>query len=227
MSESERPMTRPGRMLAEAVDDLWTEIRAEHPDVPDCAIFVSPVAHGMDTKKFHVLGHFARERWQVPGQEKAMGEIVVVAEHLARGGTEVLATVLHEAAHAMCAFRGVEDTSQGGRYHNAKFAAAARELGLDVASQGGRGLAATSLAEGTAEKFATAVKALDAAVIQAKAQRRQDEDRPSRSGPVKAVCTCDPVKVMRISPSQLLRGVIRCEDCGEAFRAEEATDGDG
>jgi len=209
---------RPGLALSRAFDELWTEIQASHPDVPDCGLFVSPIAHGQDTKRFHVLGHFGKERWQTQ-DGKVLGEVVLVAEHLARGGEEVLETVLHEAAHALCAARGLQDTSQGGRYHNAVFAAAARELGLDVkVMPGGRGLADTSLADGTAEKYGDAVKKLDAAVIAAKAQARKDDERRKRAGgPVKFVCACQPKRSFRMSPSVAEVGPVTCGQCGSAF----------
>ena len=58
---------------------------------------------------------------------------MISGEGLARTPREVLGTLLHEAAHALAAARGITDTSRQGRYHNKKYAALAAELGLDVA----------------------------------------------------------------------------------------------
>jgi hypothetical protein len=209
---------RPGLALAKAIDELWTEIQSNHPEVPECALFVSPVAHGKDTKKFTVLGHFGKDRWQTRGGD-TVGEVVLVAEHLARGGEDVLETVLHEAAHALCAARGLKDTSQNGRYHNAVFAAAARELGLEVSLMpGGHGMAHTVLADGTGARYGAAIKALDKAVIAAKkAKARDDERRKRAGGPVKCVCRCEPARSFRMSPSVLAAGDVTCGQCGTAF----------
>jgi hypothetical protein len=217
LAVAERP-ERPGLALSRAFDELWTDIQANHPELPDCALFVSPIAHGQDTKRFHVLGHFGKERWQTAGGD-TVGEVVLVAEHLARGGADVLEVVLHEAAHALAAARGLQDTSQGGRYHNQVFATVARELGLVVEVQaGGRGLAKTSLDDGTEERYAGAVRKLDAAVIAAKAARKEDDDRKKRAGgPLKYECACEPKSSFRMSPSVFYRSPITCGGCQTVF----------
>ena len=58
---------------------------------------------------------------------------MISGEGLARTPREVLGTLLHEAAHALAAARGITGTSRQGRYHNKKYARLADELGLDVA----------------------------------------------------------------------------------------------
>lgn len=50
-------------------------------------------------------------------------EVFVGGEGLARGPADVLATLLHEAAHALAHVRGIQDTSRQGRWHNAQFKA--------------------------------------------------------------------------------------------------------
>ncbi|WP_297495484.1 hypothetical protein [Pseudonocardia sp.] len=42
----------------------------------------------------------------------------------------MLATLLHEAAHALAHVRGIKDSSRQGRWHNAKFKALSEELGI-------------------------------------------------------------------------------------------------
>lgn len=212
-----------GHQLATALDDAWGAIRARHPDVPEVVLFASPVAHGKNTEKFQVLGHFGRDRWAGPNGpgEKGLGEVLVVAEHLARGGADVMETLIHEAAHAMCDARGVEDTSQEGRYHNRNFKAAAEELGLTVTQQGGRGFAATALADGTADAFADAIASLDTVVIAAKAAR-QREEKVKRQGPVKATCKCEVPRIIRVSLSTLIAGGITCHLCDTNFRVDIA-----
>jgi hypothetical protein len=73
------------------------------------------------------VGPFAAGRWQHQGGQHP--EVLVGGEGLARGAREVLATLLHEAAHGLAQARGVQDTSRGGRYHNRRYAVLAGELG--------------------------------------------------------------------------------------------------
>lgn len=61
-----------------------------------------------------------------------MAEVFVGGEGLVRGPVEVLATLLHEAAHALADVRGIKDTSRQGPWHNARFKALAEELGIEV-----------------------------------------------------------------------------------------------
>jgi len=77
--------------------------------------------------------------------EPGMAELFVGGEGLRRGAREVLATLLHEAAHGVATTRGVKDTSRQGRYHNRRFA----ELGAAItayrrAETGGPGTTTTS-----------------------------------------------------------------------------------
>jgi hypothetical protein len=189
--------------------------------VPEVVLFASPGGHRMDTKKFTVVGHFGKDRWADPASpdaERGLGEIVVMADHLARGGADVLETLLHEAAHAVADARGEVDVTPNSGYHNRLFAKNATELGLTVAQEGRHGWARTGLADGTADRFPGAIKTLDAAVIAAKAAKRNAAKPPRKGGPVKAVCGCKKPRVMRISPSVLAAAKITCEACERDFK---------
>lgn len=75
------------------------------------------------------LGHFAAMRWHVPqpaatdeagqngtaAEAQRWAEVFVGGEGLARGPADVLATLLHEAAHALAHARNIKDTSRQGR----------------------------------------------------------------------------------------------------------------
>lgn len=78
------------------------------------------------------LGHFGAERWRLGADERTVPEVFIGGEGLARGASPVLATLLHEAAHALASVRGVQETSRRGQYHNKHFRALAEELGLHV-----------------------------------------------------------------------------------------------
>jgi hypothetical protein len=69
---------------------------------------------------------------QAPKEGAYVHEVLIGGEGLERGPRDVLATLLHEGAHAIAAVRGIEDTSRQGRHHNASFKRIAEEVGLDV-----------------------------------------------------------------------------------------------
>ena len=78
--------------------------------------------------------------------EGRLPELFVGGEGLARGGRDVLGTLLHEAAHGVASTRSIQDTSRQGRFHNTRFRALAEELGLAVAKTGSIGWSATTRA---------------------------------------------------------------------------------
>ena len=90
---------------------------------------------------------------------------MISGEGLRRTPREVLATLLHEAVHALAAARGITDTSRQGRYHNRKFALLAAELGLDVDEDPGQfGWSVTTVPDTTARRYADGLALLTAAM---------------------------------------------------------------
>jgi hypothetical protein len=122
----------PGPMqgLLAVLEHAWAAIRAHHAEIPPVIMLIgSGSDRGGVLRK---LGHFAARRWRLAdGAERS--EILLAGEGLDRSPELVLATLLHEAAHALAFARGIRDTSNAGRYHNRRFAAVAIELGLQVA----------------------------------------------------------------------------------------------
>ena len=146
-------------LLLAALEHAWQAIRTRHPDVPDAVLVV---ASGSEGKRLN-LGHFAPHRWQVAGADRH--EVLVGGEGLHRGPTEVLGTLLHEAAHGLAQARRIQDTSRQGRYHNRRYAHLARELGLDVATVKPIGWSATTIPEPTAAGYAGQLEELAAALV--------------------------------------------------------------
>ena len=81
-------------------------------------------------------------------------EIMISGEGLGRTPQDVLGTLLHEAAHALAAARGIKDTSRQGRYHNTKYKMLAEELGITVTFDPAIGWSITSVPGHTAEDYA-------------------------------------------------------------------------
>jgi hypothetical protein len=146
-------------LLLAALEHAWQTIRWRHPDVP-AAVLV--VASGSEGKRLN-LGHFAPHRWQVNGSDRH--EVLVGGEGLQRGPVDVLGTLLHEAAHGLAQARGIADTSRQGRYHNRRYAALARELGLAVTNLQPIGWSATTVPDPTANRYAAQLGDLTAALV--------------------------------------------------------------
>lgn len=80
---------------------------------------------------YRLRGHHWPACWITSPTEDRDGELFIAGELLAGGGRVVIEVMLHEAAHALAASRGIKDTSaEGNRYHNKRFVALAEELGL-------------------------------------------------------------------------------------------------
>ena len=112
--------------VVRVLEDTWSAIRARHGEVPAVVIII---ASGTDRKQ-PVWGHHAPGRWHTGHGQRA--EIMISGEGLGRTPHDVLGTLLHEAAHALAAARGIKDTSRQGRYHNTKYKMLAEELGITV-----------------------------------------------------------------------------------------------
>ena len=70
---------------------------------------------------------------------------MISGEALRLTPAEVLAVILHEAAHALAHARGIKDTSRQGRYHNKQFKTCAEELGLTVEHDQRNGWSASTI----------------------------------------------------------------------------------
>lgn len=84
-----------------------------------------------NTGRRSVLGQFRSQRWDAPGATR-LHEILIADHHLGADVEEVADTLLHELAHLLADVRGLRDTSNRGRYHNAKFKLCAQDIGLVV-----------------------------------------------------------------------------------------------
>lgn len=98
------------------------------------------------------LANLTKEQIESMKKDEGFYEINLCAEHLARPFEQVAETLLHEMVHLYNLQIGVQDTSQGGTYHNKKFKEAAEQHGLICESSGKYGFSGTKL-NGEAEQF--------------------------------------------------------------------------
>ena len=200
--------------LVAALERAWAAIRDQHPDVPNAVVVV---ASGGDAKRL-ALGHFAPGRWQVNGT--GHHEVLVGAEGLARGAGDVLATLLHEAAHGLACARSIQDTSRQGRYHNNRYATLAAELGLDVARDPRIGWSLTTLPEPTAQRYAAVLEGLTTALV----LWRYLDTLASRTTTSRNLlaCTCPCQRRIRVSRATLAEAPITCGACQGEFEPVDA-----
>lgn len=161
-------------------------------------------------------------------------EVFVGGEGLARGPAEVLATLLHEAAHALAHVRGIKDTSRQGRWHNARFKALAEELGIEVAKDERIGWSPTTIPDSTRQAYADVVAHLRAVLRWFRAVEStvlvgggvggnddgEDGDGDGGEGPVKkkpGPIACDCGRTIRVANAVLEQAPIVCGGCGGEF----------
>ena len=183
---------------------------AATPRSPPVVIIIASGTGGKHTR----LGHHAPGRWNVAGEQRA--EIMISGEGLRRSAREVLGTLLHEAAHALAAERGIQDTSRQGRYHNTRYAQLAQELGIEVGKNPSLGWSLTTVPDHTARDYAAQIRALqDAMILWRQAETPTGTTRRASNGFIAAVCPCG--RTIRAAASTLAAAPITCEACGGCF----------
>jgi hypothetical protein len=196
-------------LLVAALEHTWQTIRRRHPDVPEAVLVV---ASGSEGKRLN-WGHFAPHRWQVNGSDRH--EVLVGGEGLQRGPTEVLGTLLHEAAHGLAQASGVQDTSRGGRYHNRRYAQLARELGLEVATVKPIGWSATTIPDHTAAVYTSQLEELQAALVLWRRQEHRIGTGPRARNLLAADCGYG--RRIRVAKATLADAPILCGACQQPF----------
>lgn len=197
-----------------ALESAWAEIQRRHPETPD-VMMITGTGTGRRRNAL-VRGHYQQDAWQL-GEGK-LPEVFISGERMADGAEGVLATLLHEDAHAIAAVRGVQDTSRQGRYHNRRFKAIAEELGLKVEQDTRIGWSLTELPDETALEYQVVLGELERA-LKLHRPLHLVPPEPGRQGPPPCVCACD--RKIRVAPSVLEQAPITCGSCGEDFAPEE------
>ncbi len=210
--------TRISAPLVAALEECWGAIRRRHLDLPAVVVVVASGTEG--SRSNARWGHFAALAW-VQGEEQ-LAEVLVAGEGLRRGAEEVLTTLLHEAAHSLAQVRAVADTSRQGRYHNRRYAALAREAGLEVAEAGSFGWADTTMADATRHDYRRELARLTAALTLYRRGERTAKGAAKSTNLVAATCACG--RRIRVAVSTLAAGAIVCQLCAGEFVAAVAAE---
>jgi hypothetical protein len=196
-----------------ALGQLWAKIRELNPSVGAAVFDLTP---GREIACTNVSWDLASPIIEVnlrPGGKP-------------RTGKDLLQVLLHAAAHSVSFDPGTV-TGTHGRYHPRSYRAAALELGLDVEPNepdglAGNGFSETSLASGTLSRYRNEVGKLERALAKWEPTVTPKTGR-TKTNPELAVCSCTPPRRIRVWPSALDLGVIRCEICGEPFQLVSAS----
>jgi hypothetical protein len=211
------PDSRAASLLVQVLEDTWLAIRCRHPQIPAVVIIL---ASGTETRQPR-WGHFASGRWHVEHNERA--EVMISGEALRLTPAEVLAVIVHEAAHALAHARGVKDTSRQGRYHNKQFKTYADELGLTVEHDQRNGWSASKLTHATEQAYGHQLDAL--AVAMTLWRRSEPTTGPStrrNTNLTAASCPCG--RSIRVAASTLAEAPITCQACDGDFRPKTPAD---
>ncbi|MGW2426037.1 hypothetical protein ACWC0C_43675 [Streptomyces sp. NPDC001709] len=232
-----------GTRIITALESTWGAIQAHHPDVPDVVI-VTGTGRGR-RKNSLTWGHHTADRWLDAAAAGRKAELFVSGEAIAQGGEMVVETMLHEAAHALAAVRGVRDTSCAGRWHNRKYAALAQELGLEPPKKAAKviGFSEALITAATVGRYAAQIRKLDAATLAhieapkdddegepggQDQKQTQSEDNPGprggrgRAGKRTAVeCGCETPRRMQVTPAFLEEAPVLCGKCRQEFQPPE------
>lgn len=241
------PAAPSGSVVVAALEAAYAAVRANHPDLPAVVFITGTGLMGRGAKWGHywrdrwvdVASAKSGEDGAIVTAAGRHPEVFIAGERLACGAEDTFETILHEGAHALAVVRQIKDTSRDGRYHNARFLALATELGLEYAGEGPDtiiGYSNTRLAPETIERYAEVIAQLQAAITtyldtfvgldlsgsgggdgKLPTPPKGGKDGKRSTNYVKAVCSCETPRTIRISARTLAEGPVACGLCGEAF----------
>lgn len=231
-----------GSAVVKLLERVHERIRQNHPEVPE-VVMITGAGIGFGGGKW---GHFRPQGWTAQGEDGQAThrhEMFMAGETLAKGGRQVLQTMLHESAHALAEHRGEKDTSRQGRWHNQVFRKTAEEMGLEY--KGAKadktlGFSQVTLKAETVEEYKDLLEELDREIHLmvrlpgwlggTAGSDGDDEDqggenmgKAPRTGPastsnnVKLTCLCEEPNIIRASKKVADKTVVRCDDCHALF----------
>jgi hypothetical protein len=210
-----------GSLSAKTLERAWICLREIIPGLPP-AVVLPMDADG----RHHKCGHFAPSTWRVRGPRHA--HEVAISPLLFTSPNALLATMVHEAVHALLYATVNSDVHVGGvslcdrYYHRREFRDACRRVGLDCRYLNGRyGWTLTDWPEGRVpEQYRHVVRILEKLPLGGGGGVVRGVDgRPTPiSGQVRLRCGCDPVRTIHVGRRQVERGGIVCALCQSEFR---------
>ena len=206
-----------GSAGVQALETAWEMLRATVDGVPRAVLtFVDSRSRGF------VHGYFARSIWK-----KRRGAVheIAINPRLIGQPSELLGTMVHEAAHAIL-YEAGENGGMGstGYYHTTRFRDECKALGLTCEFWNTRyGWTVTAWsASGVPEKYRPILAHLRQelpAGIGGRVALKQKGRRLPVSGHTMLVCGCEEGdRTIYVKKSVLKQGGVMCSLCGEDFR---------
>jgi hypothetical protein len=150
---------------------------------------------------------------QISSDAKAsLSEVLITEEGLTDQAAQVLATLLHEAAHSVAWQRSIKDTSRQGRYHNRGFQTVAEEVGLQVQRDSAFGWTRTSLRTSTVAAYSEVLSELELCVPRACSPSATGGKQRPRAGIRTLTCQCGH-RLVRDPDSGFLAEATICSGC--------------
>ena len=142
----------------------------------------------------------------------SLGEVLITHDGLTDQAAQVLATILHEAAHSVAWQRGIKDTSRQGRYHNHCFQTVAEELGLQVQRDSAFGWTQTDLRASTAAAYSGVLRDLELYLPSRPLTSAAGGNESARGGVRNLACPCGH-RLTRNGQSRFLADATICSGC--------------
>lgn len=205
--------------ITEALERAWQTLQFDHSDIRDAVLVV--YQHPKGDRR----GHYGHDSWTIKGdidnpdgqpELDTRDEVYISSHILAEGARSVLETLLHEAVHSIAQARSIKDTSRQGRWHNKRFEAIAKTLGLICKADKSIGCITPDITDETAEEYAELIADLDP-VLTLYQPVKTRVSKP-RAKPVKLECAGCGAK-LSVSQKVLDAAELTCLECGEPFEA--------
>lgn len=212
--------------MTRTLEKTWCELQRVVPDIPAVVLLV------LSARDYSRRDHFSPKAWRDPTNGELLHEVAVHPGMLG-SPQDLLATLLHEAAHAILWEKRSETSkhccgvSWSGYYHRVEFRSAAQRLGLKVNFRNRRyGFCLTTWPEQRVpEEYSGATNILKQLQLIAARQLPSLRTKPEaikcstqRGHSRRAACCCAPPRSLRISCNQFLLGPIYCGACGQVFQ---------
>jgi hypothetical protein len=206
-----------GSRAVQALEESWEKLRAVHPSIPLAVLTLVDVR-----SRSHVRGYFAKSSWK---KRRGQAHEVGISPELIGHPEYLVATMVHEAAHAVLHERGqAGGMGRGGYYHKATFRDQCQSFGLQCEFYNTRyGWTLTSwpndrIPDGYRPIASFLRQALPAGVDGLRPATRPGRKLPL-SGHTKLICRCKGVKrSVYVNASVLKAGGVMCRFCGQVFR---------
>ena len=210
-----------GSTVIATLEKSWSALCKVEPRIPTAVLTL------VDARsRLGVRGYFADTQWKKPGRRGGAHE-VAISPQLIGQASHLLATILHEAAHAILFEAGKNAGVGSTRYYHTKvFRDQCIELGLECFFHNTRyGWTITQWprGDGVPKRFLPALRILECLPSGTEKCRivRRSGGRLPPAGRTKLICKCSDEKRVIYVPNLVAAvGGIACSICNQAFSSE-------